>query len=140
MAILVVVPVVAIVPIAVTLSGVSPEQGLVRLFMLGAYGHLGSYILASVSMPFFLHRIRESTYASWILGIATTLVLGMVIWTAATVSIRTWNLLILIYGGVLLTSVLYAAFLHFRSPGRLAAVGIYDETRESDLFHGGPVP
>ena len=139
-AILVVVPVVAIVPIAVTLSGVSPEQGLVRLFMLGAYGHLGSYILASASMPFFLHRIRESTYASWILGIATTLVLGMVIWTAATVSIRTWNLLILIYGGVLLTSVLYAAFLHFRSPGRLAAVGIYDETRESDLFHGGPVP
>ena len=139
MAILVIVPVVAIVPIAITLSGASPEQSLVNLFTLGAYGYLGSYILASASLPFFLHRIRENTYTSWILGTATTLVLGLVLWTAATVSIQTGNLQIIIYGSVLLTSILYAMFLHLRFPERLASVGIYDETRESDLFHGGPV-
>ena len=140
MAILVVMPVVAIVPIAIIISGASPEQSLVSLFTLGAYGHLGSYILASVSLPFFLHRIRENTYASWILGTATSLVLGLVLWKAATVSIQTENLQIFIYGGVLLASVLYAMFLRLRFPERLAAVGIYDETRESDLFHGGTVP
>jgi amino acid transporter len=140
MAILVVMPVVAIVPIAVIISGASPEQGLANLFTLGAYGYLGSYIFASASLPFFLRRIGEDTYASWILAAATSLVLGAVIWNAATVSIGTGNLQTLIYGGVLLVSVIYAMFLHLRLPKRLASVGIYDETQESDLFHGRPVP
>lgn len=139
-AIVVVMPVVATVPIAVVFSGTSPEQGLANLFTLGAYGYLGSYILASASLPFFLRRIGENTYTSWILGAATSLALGAVLWTAATVSVRTGNLQTLVYGGVLLASVLYAVFLHFRSPERLASVGIYDETRESDLFHGRPIP
>ncbi|GAA4050354.1 APC family permease [Arthrobacter methylotrophus] len=140
MAIMVVMPVVAIVPIAVIISGASPEQGLVNLFTLGAYGYLGAYILASVSMPFFLRRIGEDTYASWILGTATFLVLGAVLWQSATVSIHTGNLQTFVYGGVLLASILYALFLRLRLPDRLASVGIYDETREIDLFHGKPTP
>ena len=127
------------VPIAIILSGASPEQGLANLFTLGAYGYLGSYVLASASLPFFLRRIGENTYASWVLGAATSLVLGAVLWTAATTSIGTGNLQTLIYGGVLLASVIYAMYLHRRLPMRLASVGIYDETRESDLFHGGPI-
>lgn len=140
MAIMVVMPVVAIVPIAIIISGASPERGLVNLFTLGAFGYLGTYILASASLPFFLRRIGENTYASWILAAATCLALGWVLWTAAAVSIRTGNLQIFIYGGVLLASVIYALFLHLRFPERLASVGIYDETRESDLFHGSPIP
>jgi hypothetical protein len=73
------------------------------------------------------------------LGAATSLVLGAVLWTAAAASIGTGNLQTLIYGGVLLASVVYAMYLHRRRPLRLASVGIYDETRESDLFHGGPI-
>jgi amino acid transporter len=138
-AILAVMPVVAIVPIAMVISGARPEQGLANLFTLGAYGYLGSYVLASASLPFFLRRIGENTYGSWILGAATSLVLGAVLWTAATTSIRSGNLQTLIYGGVLATSVVYAMYLQRRLPLRLASVGIYDETRESDLFHGGPV-
>ncbi|WP_427136122.1 APC family permease [Pseudarthrobacter sp. S9] len=140
MAIMVVMPVVAIIPIAVIISGASPEQGLVNLFTLGAYGYLGAYILASASMPFFLRRIGEDTYASWILGTATFLALGAVLWQAATVSIHAGNLQTFVYGGVLLASVLYALFLRLRLPERLASVGIYDETREIDLFHGKPTP
>ena len=140
MAIMVVMPVVASVPIIIILSGVSPEQALVRLFTLGAYGYLGAYILAGASLPFFLRRIGESTYASWVLGAATSLVLGLVIWKSATVSIQTGNLQVIIYGGVLLASVLYATFLRHRFPERLASVGIYDETRESDLFDDRPIP
>ena len=138
-AILAVMPVVVIVPIAIVISGASPEQGLANLFTLGAYGYLGSYVLASASLPFFLRRIGENTYASWILGVATSLVLVAVLWAAATTSIATGNLQTLIYGGVLLASVIYAMYLHRRLPMRLASVGIYDETRESDLFHGGPI-
>lgn len=139
-AIMVVMPVVAIVPIAVIISGASPEQGLANLFTLGAYGYLGAYILASASLPFFLRRIGEDTYASWILGAATSLALGTVVWSAATVSIHAGNLQTFIYAGVLLASVLYAVFLHLRLPERLASVGIYDETRELDLFHAEPIP
>ncbi|MFE5709034.1 APC family permease [Rhodococcus koreensis] len=139
-AIMVVMPVVAIVPITVVVSGASPAQGLVSLFTLGAFGYLGSYILASASMPFFLRRIGEGTYASWILGAATSLVLAAVLWMAAMVSIRTGHVMTLIYGGVLLASVIYSTFLHLRLPERLSSVGIYDETRESDLFHGRPNP
>ncbi|GAA4024645.1 APC family permease [Arthrobacter methylotrophus] len=140
MAIMVVMPVVALVPIAVVISDASPDQSLVNLFMLGAYGYLGSYLLASASLPFFLRRIGENTYASWILGAATSLTLGAVFWTAAAVSIHTGSLQAVIYGGVLLASILYALFLRVRLPGRLASVGIYDETRELDLFQGGPTP
>lgn len=140
MAIKVAMPVIAIVPIAVIISGASPEQGLVNLFTLGAYGYLGAYILASASMPFFLRRIGEDTYANWILGAATFLVLGAVLWQAATESIHSGNLQTFVYGGVLIASVLYAMFLRLRLPERLASVGIYDETREIDLFPGKPIP
>lgn len=140
MAIMAVMPVVAGVPIAVIISGASPEQGLVTLFTLGAYGHLGAYVLASASLPFFLRRIGEDTYTSWILGPATALALGAVLWGATTVSIRTGHLQAFIYGGVILASVIYSMFLHLRVPERLASVGIYDETRELDLFQGGRIP
>jgi hypothetical protein len=133
-------PVVAIVPIAVITSTASPERGLVNLLTLGAYGYLGSYILASASLPFFLRRIGESTFASWILGATTTLALGAVLWTAAAASIRTGSLQTVIYACVLLASAIYATFLHLRFPTRLASVGIYDETRELDLFQGRPIP
>ncbi|ALE04509.1 transporter (plasmid) [Arthrobacter sp. ERGS1:01] len=139
MAIMVVMPVIALVPVVVIVSGASAEQGLVMLFTLGAYGYLGAYILASASLPFFLRRIGEDTYASWILGAATSLALGAVLWKAATLSIGDGRPQTFIYCGVLLASVLYALFLRLRRPARLASVGIYDETREMDLFRGGPV-
>jgi hypothetical protein len=62
-----------------------------------------------------------------------------VFWTAAAASIRTGSLQTVIYAGVLLASAIYAMFLHLRFPGRLASVGIYDETRELDLFQGRPI-
>jgi amino acid transporter len=139
-AIVTVMPFIAIVPVAVIISGARPEQGLTNLFTLGAYGYLGAYILASASLPFFLRRIGENTYASWILGAVTSVALGSVLWKAASVSIQTGNLQALIYGGVLLASAIHTVILQRTAPPRLASVGIYDETRESDLFHPRPAP
>ena len=139
-AIMVIMPVAAIVPVAIIVSGANPERGLASLFTLAAYGYLGSYLLASVSMPFFLRRIGESTGPSWVLGAAATLALGAALGLAATESIRTGNLQVVIYAGVLLASVLYGVYLRIRLPDRLASVGIYDETRELDLFHGRSIP
>jgi amino acid transporter len=138
-AFVVVIPLVAVVPIAAIISDADPQRALVNLFTLAAYGYLGSYILASASLPFFLRRIGEDSYASWILGAATALVLGALLWTAAIVSLRAGNWQALIYGGVLLISAIYAMILHLWLPERLASVGIYDETRELDLFRGGPL-
>jgi amino acid transporter len=139
-AILVAMPVIAAVPIAVVVSGATLQQGLADLFTLGAYGYLGAYVLTTASLPFFLRRIGEDTSASWILGPATSLAIVAVLGEAAAVSIRTGNAVTFVYGGVLLLSVLYAIFLRLRFPKRLASVGIYDETREMDLFRGGPTP
>ncbi|MFI2566739.1 APC family permease [Paenarthrobacter sp. NPDC089714] len=137
-AIMVTMPIVAVVPVAMIALGASPERGLAILFTLGAYGYLGSYTLASASLPFFLRRIGESTVSSWVLGAVTSLALGAVIWTATAISIGAGNFQAFVYAGVLLASVLYATFLHFRLPDRLASVGIYDETRDLDLFNGRP--
>jgi hypothetical protein len=51
-----------------------------------------------------------------------------------TVSIQAGSLEAFIYCGVLLVSVVFTALLHLFAPRRLAGVGIYDETRDSDLF------
>ncbi|AMM34503.1 transporter [Sinomonas atrocyanea] len=139
-AIMAAMPVVAAVPIAVVASGVPLQQGLADLFTLGAYGYLGAYVLTTASLPFFLRRIGESTYASWVLGPATSLAIVAVLAEAATVSIRSGNAVSLVYGAVLLLSVVYAIILRLRFPQLLASVGIYDETRELDLFRGEPAP
>ena len=140
MAILFVMPVVTIVPIVVIISGASPAQGLVTLFLLGSFGYLGAYIIASASMPFFLRRIGEATFGSWVLGAATTLALGAVLWEATAESIRAGSMQIFAYAALLLASVIYALILRLRLPGRLSSVGIYDETRESDLYQGKTLP
>ncbi|ERI35632.1 APC family permease (plasmid) [Arthrobacter sp. TES] len=136
-AIMAVIPVVAAVPIAVLASGIRPEQGLTSLFTLGAYGYLGSYILASASLPFFLHRIGENTLANWILAAFTSLIIGVILGYAAKVSVQAGNLVVFIYFGVVLASVVFAALAHHFAPRRLAGVGIYDETRDSDLYEPG---
>lgn len=139
-AIMVAMPIVAAVPVGVIFSSANPEQGLVALFTMGSYGYLGSYLLASASMPFFLRRIGESTYGSWVLATVTTLALVALLFMSAAVSIRAATLQIIIFAGFVLASVIYATFLRVRFPGRLASVGIYDETRELDLFPGRRKP
>lgn len=135
MAIVSALSVITVVPIAVTLSGASPEQGLIGFFALGAYGYLGAYVLASASLPFFLRRIGEGSWCYWVLGGVTVGAVAVVVWNAATVSTLGGNVQIGIYGSVVIISVLYAQFLRWRFPAVLKVVGIYDETRESDLHH-----
>ena len=137
-AIMIVMPMVAAVPIAVIVGGAPLQKGLAALFTLGAYGYLGAYVLSTASLPFFLRRIGEDTYFSWVLGPATSAVIIAVLGQAATVSIHEGNFAFLIYGGVVVASILYAAFLRWLSPERLASLGIYDETMELDLFRGEP--
>lgn len=139
-AILTVMPIITVVPILIIVSGTTPEQGLTSLFTLGAYGYLGSYVLAGASLPFFLRKIGEVTYASWVLGAATTLVIGVVLAASALVSVQTGNLHSYIYGGLVIASIVFGVALHRFAPQRLKDVGIYDETRESDVFDSRSTP
>lgn len=135
-AIMILIPVIALVPVVIILSGASPEQGLVGLFLLGAYGNLGAYVLASASLPFFLRRIGEGSRRNWALGVVAALAIGAVLVGALSVPFGGGHVQAFIYGAVILASVLYTVFLRLRFPARLAAVGVYDETRELDLFQG----
>lgn len=134
-AILAAMPVITGVPILMVLYGVSPEKGLTDLFTLGAYGYLGAYVLASASLPLFLRRIGEGTWTSWALGGVTVGAVAFVVWNAVAMSAQEGNVQAVVYGSLVALSALYAQFLRWRSPERLDGVGIYDETRESDLHH-----
>ncbi|ABM10733.1 putative amino acid permease (plasmid) [Paenarthrobacter aurescens TC1] len=137
-AIVTAIPVVAGVPIVMVLSGVSPEKGLIDLFTLGAYGYLGTYVLASASLPFFLRRIGESTWLSWGMGGLTVGAVVFVVWNAVAVSVQEGNFQAVIYGALITLSVLYAQFLLRHSPSRMDAVGIYDQTSDSDVHGSSP--
>lgn len=135
-AILAVIPVIAAVPVAVILSGTTPAEGLTNLLMLGAYGYLGSYLLACAASPLFLHRIGEGSRGAWIMGGVTTVILLLIGWEAVGVGGADGKLRTLVYVGFLAAAVVYTLALRWLAPARLAAVGIYDETRESDLLNG----
>ena len=130
-AIMVIMPVVAIVPIALIISGASPELGLVNLFTLGAYGYLGSYILgqrvpALLLAPDRREHVRQldprggnlARRRGGVLDGGGGIDCAQAICRPSSTPVSCSP------------SIIYATFLRLRLPGRLASVGIYDETRE----------
>jgi amino acid transporter len=131
-AIATVMPVIAAVPISLTLFGVRAEEGLNALLTLGAYGYLGSYLLACAAMPVFLHRIGESRARSWLLASITTGIVAVAGWIAIGSVLQEKPLLPLIFGLAIAASLIHLIALRRRRPDQLATVGVYDEPLRSD--------
>lgn len=130
--------VVTALPVALLLSGSSPEQGLRIFLTLSACGYLGSYLAACISAPIFLRRIGESSPTIWVLSAVTTVILLFLAINAVIFAMRDGSALVAIFGAVTLVSVLYTLTLRLVAPARLQAVGIYDETQRADLLNAAP--
>lgn len=126
--------VVGITPVAVLALGVAPDSALRAFLTLSACGYLGSYLAACVSAPALLRRIGESTPGVWVLSALSTLVLGSLVVYSIFSGLRAQNWLLAGYLAALVAAVVTTLVLRVRAPHRLAAVGIYDQTQDSDLL------
>ena len=126
--------VVTAIPVSVLLAGVSPDQGLRIFLTLSACGYIGSYLAGCLSAPILLRRIGESTPSVWVLGVATTTILLVLVVNAVVFAVQDGIVLIAAYALIMSVAVLYTVALRQLAPHRLESVGIYDETQLSDLL------
>ena len=133
-AIAVAMAIVAAVPVAALLLGVSAEDGLRMFLTLSACGYLGSYLTACVAAPVLLRRIGESSVYVWVIGTVATVALLVLAANTAVSTVRDGNRTIVVYGVILVLSGIYTAVLAALMPAKLLAVGIYDETQRADLL------
>ncbi|MBM7805250.1 amino acid transporter [Geodermatophilus bullaregiensis] len=138
-------PAVVGVPVVVLLSGSGPRAVLTGALTVSAFGYVLAYVLACLAMPLFLRSIGELTplpaVAGSLAAVAGVLGLGVALGGAS------------LWGGQAMTSVfltalapglLWACWLRWRAPGRLAAVGVYDVATVGSVLPGSvpvePVP
>jgi amino acid transporter len=134
-AIAVVAPVVVLVPVGLLAAGVPPARVLADLLTISTVGYLAAYLLVCLAAPFFLRRIGELTPAPVVITAVLVPVL-LVVLVAYVVS--AWGGLIpYVVGVLLLAGVTWLAWLRRRRPGRLAAIGVYDETVTADVLGAG---
>ncbi|KRE26859.1 transporter [Mycobacterium sp. Soil538] len=138
LAIVVAMSIATVAPIVVLLAGAAPDNGLRIFLTLSACGYLGSYLSGCIATPVLLHRIGESTRAIIALSAVTVTILVVLFANAIYFAIRDGGALLVVYGVVMVTAVIYTIVLKIFAPERLAAVGIYDETQRADLLNTVP--
>jgi hypothetical protein len=117
--------------------GSSPASLMLPLISVSAVGFLGSYLLAAVAAPVFLHRIGELTVPS--VAATSVIVPVLLVVLVAFVSTAPVSVAALVTGAVVpLVGVRYL-WLRARRPERVAAIGLYDETSSADLLRP-PLP
>ena len=131
-AIAVVLPVVVLVPVGLLAAGSPAPRVLAVLLTISTVGYLVAYLLVCLAAPFFLRRIGELTPAPVVITAVLVPVL-LVVLVAYVVS--AWGGLIPAVVGVLvLAGVTWLAWLRWKRPDRLAAIGVYDETVQADVL------
>jgi amino acid transporter len=128
-------PVVIAVPAALVLSG-AQAHALRDLLTLSAFGYLGSYLVCCVGVPLFLRRIGELTRGAALVAALAATSLVLVAVYAAVRAFDERPLVVVVFAAAPALAVLSAAVFRWRAPGRLAGVGIYDETSREDLSVG----
>ena len=134
-AIAVVLPVVVLVPVGLLAAGVAPPRVLADLLTISTVGYLVAYLLVCLAAPFFLRRIGELTPAPVVITAVLVPVL-LVVLVAYVVS--AWGGLIpAVVGLLVFFGAAWLAWLRWKRPDRLAAIGVYDETVTADVLGGG---
>ncbi|WP_448627640.1 APC family permease [Geodermatophilus sp. URMC 64] len=132
-----VLPAVVGVPVVALAAGASPRAVLTGSLTVSAFGYVLAYVLACLAMPLFLRRIGELTPVAAVAGLlaggAGVLGLG-----AAMAGASLWGgqAMTVVFLAALLPGVLWALWLRWRAPGRLRAVGVYDQATASSVLPG----
>jgi amino acid transporter len=136
-AIAVAMPVLAVVPVLLFATGLTPARALVPLLVTAALGYLLAYLLVCLAAPVFLHRIGELTAGA---VVATSVIVPvLLVVLAAFVATAPVSVAALVTVAVLLLASGRYLWLRARHPERLAAVGAYDETSAADLLGSPPL-
>jgi amino acid transporter len=132
-----VLPAVVGVPVVALALGAQPRTVLTDALIVSVFGYVVAYALACLAMPLFLRRIGELTALPAVAGVVAFVVgvggLG------AAMAGTTWSGargLGVLFLAALLPGVLWAAWLRWRAPGRLRAVGVYDQATANSVLPG----
>jgi amino acid transporter len=132
----VVLPAVVGVPVVALALGGGPRAVLTASLTVSVFGYVVAYVLACLAMPAFLRRIGELTplpaVGGLVAGVAGFLVLvaGMAgAWSGG----RT---VVVVFLAVMAPGLAWTVWLRSRDPGRLAAVGVYDQATASSVLPG----
>jgi amino acid transporter len=133
-ALLVAMPLIALVPIVYLWVSGSSREVLIGLLAVSAHGYVGAYLLVCLATPAFLHRIGELTRAPLVVGLTTAVVMiAIIAWAALTLESPVW-IATAVYGGLLAAGFALFAFRARRVPDLADRVGVFDETVESDVL------
>jgi hypothetical protein len=129
-----VVPGVVGLPIVMMALGSSPASLMLPLISVSAVGFLGSYLLAAVAAPVFLHRIGELSRRTLVIPALTALVLAAIVLAYVIVvarDVRTAFVIVL----VIAAAATAAGFVaHRLRPHAVSEMGLFDETTIGDLL------
>jgi len=138
-ALLVTLPVIALVPAAALLAGAAPRAVLSGAVTVAAFGSLLAYALVSASAPVLLHRIGELTPPALVGGAVASAACAALLVVAAVAG--PWaggQSLALVFAALMVPGLLRVAWLRRHHPERLARAGVYDEPTRRSVLRAGP--
>lgn len=128
-------PLVVGVPVALLAAG-ARREALPDLLTLSAFGYLGSYLVVCLGVPLFLRRIGELTRSALLVSLLATAGLLLVAGYALARAVAERPLVVTASAAAPVIGLLIAGWSRWRAPGRLSAVGLYDEAGAEDLAVG----
>ncbi len=138
-ALLVTLPLVALVPAVALLAGAAPRAVLSGAVTVAAFGSLLAYALVSASAPVLLHRIGELTPAALLGGVVASASCTALLVVAAVAG--PWaggQSLALVFAALMVPGLLRVVWLRRRHPERLARAGVYDEPTRRSVLRAEP--
>ncbi len=133
-AVVVAVPVLAVVATAGGLTGVDPAAVFGGLLAVATLGFLAAYLLVCLAAPRFLARIGELTRG---LVVTSVLAVGALVATLVVVVLHAGPGLLITVAGLVVVGVGGWLVLRRRRASALRGMGVYDETTTADVLGAG---
>ncbi|MGI8692561.1 MAG: APC family permease [Geodermatophilaceae bacterium] len=127
-AIMLIAPFVAVVPIVMVVNGSEPLIAFGYIGTVGTFGYMVAYLLMAVSLPLFLRRRGESSPIAVVLSVAVVLSLLYVVYkNVYPVPPSPLNRLPYIFLAILLVGLLWYLVVRVTHAERTRRVGTYEE-------------
>ncbi|MBA3248814.1 MAG: APC family permease [Geodermatophilaceae bacterium] len=127
-AIMLITPFVALVPIVMVLNGSAPLVAFGYIGTVGTFGYMLAYLLMAASLPVFLRRRGESSPMALILSVVVVLSLLYVFYkNVYPVPPAPLNRMPYIFAAVLLVGLAWYLIVRVTHPERTRRVGTYEE-------------
>jgi amino acid transporter len=127
-AIFVIAPVVALVPIIMVASGTTPFNVYAYTGTIGTFGYMLAYLLMAASLPIFRRRRGEANPAATVLAVVVVLAILYVVYkNLVPIPPSPYNLLPYMFAAAVLLGLAWYLFIRVTAPERARQVGTYEE-------------